>query len=86
MDPELKQWLMVLVPGMIPTLAVLIAMLQNTAGLNAVNRRIDDVNKRIDDMRGDMNHRFDDSQDVWRAELHRVEEILDARLKHLEER
>ncbi|HXP85767.1 MAG TPA: hypothetical protein VN841_13670 [Bryobacteraceae bacterium] len=30
--------------------------------------------------------RFDDLRDLWRAELRRVEEILDARLKHLEER
>jgi hypothetical protein len=30
--------------------------------------------------------RFDDMRDLWRAELHRVEEILDARLKHLEQR
>jgi hypothetical protein len=30
--------------------------------------------------------RLDDMKELWRAELHRVEEILDARLKHLEER
>jgi hypothetical protein len=30
--------------------------------------------------------RFDDMRDLWRAELRRVEEVLDARLKHLEER
>jgi hypothetical protein len=30
--------------------------------------------------------RFDDLRDLWRAELHRVEEVLDARLKHLEAR
>jgi len=30
--------------------------------------------------------RFDDMRDLWRAELHRVEEVLDARLKHLEDR
>jgi len=33
-----------------------------------------------------MNRRFDDMKELWRAELHRVEEILDARLKHLEGR
>jgi hypothetical protein len=32
-----------------------------------------------------INARFDDMRDLWRAELHRVEGILDARLKHLEE-
>ena len=32
-----------------------------------------------------INQRFDDMRDLWRAELKRVEEVLDARLKHLEE-
>ena len=40
-----------------------------------VNARFDAVNRRFDDMR-----------DLWRAELHRVEEVIDARLRHLEER
>ena len=40
-----------------------------------INARFDAIHKRFDDMR-----------DLWRAELHRVEEVLDARLKHLEER
>jgi hypothetical protein len=39
-----------------------------------VNARFDAVNRRFDDMR-----------DLWRSELHRVEEVLDARLKHLEQ-
>lgn len=33
-----------------------------------------------------VNQRFTDMRDLWRSELRRVEEILDARLKHLEER
>jgi len=41
----------------------------------AVNARFDAIDKRFDDMR-----------DLWRAELRRVEEVLDARLKHLESR
>jgi hypothetical protein len=32
-----------------------------------------------------INRRFDDMREVWRTELRRVEEVLDARLKHLEE-
>jgi len=40
-----------------------------------VNAQFDAVNRRFDDMR-----------DLWRAELHRVEEVIDARLRHLEER
>ena len=34
----------------------------------------------------EVNQRFDDMRDLWRAELRRVEEVIDARLKHLEER
>jgi len=37
------------------------------------NQRLEAVGGRCDDMR-----------DLWLAELHRVEEVLDARLKHLE--
>jgi hypothetical protein len=39
-----------------------------------MDKRFDAMDRRIDDMR-----------DLWRAELRRVEEVLDARLKHLEE-
>lgn len=45
-----------------------------------------------DDLRNEMairfeaiNQRFDDMKDLWRAELRRMEEVFDARLKHLEE-
>ena len=37
-------------------------------------------------MTAHMNKRLDDLRDLWRAELRRVEEVIDARLKHLEER
>jgi hypothetical protein len=33
-----------------------------------------------------INKRLDDMRDLWRAELRRVEEVLDARLKHLEDK
>ena len=55
-----------------PTLAVLVGILIN--------------NSRIADLRAHVDARFDDMPDMWRSELHRVEEVLDARLKHLEER
>ena len=56
---------------------------------DAVNSRFDAVNARFDgvDQRFDaIDRRFDDMRDLWRAELRRVEEVLDARLKHIEER
>ena len=46
------------------------------------DQRFDDVGRRFDRV----DQRFDDMRDLCRAELHRVEEVLDARLKHLEDR
>ncbi len=40
---------------------------------------------RMDSRFDSINQRFDDMRDLWRAELRRVEEVLDARLKHIEE-
>ena len=56
----------------VPTLAVLVGILIN--------------NSRLSDLRVHMDARFDDMREMWRSELHRVEDVLDARLKHLEER
>jgi len=39
-----------------------------------INARFAALRKRLDDLR-----------DLWRSELRRVEEVLDARLKHIEE-
>lgn len=43
------------------------------------------MNARFQSLETHFNQRFDDMRDLCRAELHRVEEVLDARLKHLEE-
>jgi hypothetical protein len=43
-------------------------------------------NARLTDLRVHVDSRFDEMRDLWRAELHRVEEVLDARQKHLEDR
>jgi hypothetical protein len=71
----------------VPTMiAVLVGILVNNARLtdlrsymdarfNAVDRRFDGVDQRFEEMK-----------DLWRTELRRVEEVLDARLKHLEAR
>jgi hypothetical protein len=44
--------------------------------------RFDAVDARFDAV----DTRFNDMRDLWRAELRRLEEVLDARLKHIEER
>ena len=54
----------------VPTLAVLVGILIN-------NSRLSDLGSHID-------KRFDDMKVTWRAELLRVEGVLDARLSHLE--
>jgi hypothetical protein len=43
-------------------------------------------NSRLTDLRSHVDHRFDEMRDLWRSELYRVEQVIDARLKHLEER
>ncbi len=52
------------------------------ARFNDVDRRFNDVDRRFNEV----DRRFDETKDLWRSELHRVEGILDARLKHFEER
>jgi hypothetical protein len=71
-------------------LAVLAGILINNARLSDTNARLSDS---IRDLRGhmdtrfnDVDRRFDEMRDLWRSELYRIEQVIDARLKHLEER
>ena len=85
----------------VPTvLAVLMGILINNARLSDlrshldsrfsdVDKRFSDVDKRfneVDRRFNNVDRRFDEMKEMWRTELHRVEEVLDARLKHLEAR
>ena len=75
----------------LPTiLTVLIGILINNSRLSDLcsnfDSRFGDVNSRIDDLRSHMDSRFDEMRGTWQSELRRVEEVLDARLKHLEDR
>jgi hypothetical protein len=63
------------------TLIGLLVALMN-AKFSGINARFEAVHSRLDAI----DKRFDDMRDLWRAELHRVEEVLDARLKHIESR
>jgi hypothetical protein len=67
----------------VPTIAVMVGILINNIRLSDLRA---EINTRFDEMNTRMDHRFADMKDMWRSELHRVEEVLDARLKHLEER
>ncbi len=79
-------------------LLVLVGILINNARLGDTNTRIGDINSRIaetnsrigetnsriGELRSHMDVRFEEMKDLWRSELHRVEEVIDARLKHIE--
>lgn len=67
----------------VPTFAVLVGILINNSRLNDLRAYMD---QRFDAMDRRMDQRFDDAKETWRAELYRVEGVIDARLKHLEER
>jgi hypothetical protein len=71
----------------VPTmLAVLMGILINNSRLNGVNTRIGELRSDIDDRLNILDQRFEEMKEMWRSELRRVEEVLDARLKPLEER
>jgi hypothetical protein len=60
---------------------------------DGISQRFDDTNRRFDDRFDDLsrriedtNRRIEDTRDLLRAEFLRVEQVLDARVKHLEER
>jgi hypothetical protein len=52
----------------------------------SIDQRFALMEQSIDRRFSALDQRLDDLRDVWRTELHRVEEVLDARLKPLEER
>ena len=78
----------------VPTmLTVLIGILLNNARLTHVNSRLGEFRSHMDARFNDVDRRFDgvdrrfeEMKEMWRTELHRVEEVIDARLRHLEER
>jgi hypothetical protein len=67
-------------------LAIGIPMLFNAGLIGILLAYINQRFTRVDQRFSAMGKRFDDLRDLWRAELRRVEEVLDARLRHLEER
>jgi hypothetical protein len=71
------------VPNM---LAVLAGILINNARLSDTNARIGELRSHMDSRFNDVDRRFDEMRDLWRSELYRVEQVADARLKHLEGR
>jgi hypothetical protein len=67
-------------------LLVLVGILINNARLGDTNTRIGETHSRIGELRSHIDVRFEEMKDLWRSELHRVEEVIDARLRHIEGR
>jgi hypothetical protein len=82
-DTQILTIVLATVPNII---AVLAGILINNSRLTDMNTRFAELRAHMDVRFNAVDQRFDDMRDMWRSELHRVEEILDARLKHLEER
>ena len=82
-DTQLLTIALAALPNM---LAVLVGILINNARLNDTNTRIAEMRVHMDARFNDVDRRFDEMRDLWRSELRRVEEVIDARLKHLEDR
>jgi len=62
----------------IPTFAVLVGILIN-------NQRLNDFSLSVDQRFIDTNRHIDDVKDALRADMYRIEQVMDARLKPLEE-
>jgi hypothetical protein len=74
-------------------LAVTIPCVTVLVGLLSSNARITDLNGRISELTQHVDRRFDSFQELMNSrfneqasQLRRVEQVMDARLKHLEER
>ena len=78
---DTQLYLIIGVPILSNAIFVGLFMAYINAKFEAVNLRFEGVDRRFEGI----NQRFDDMRDLWRSELHRVEEVLDARLKHIEE-
>jgi hypothetical protein len=82
-DAQILTIALATVPTMI---TVLIGILINNARMGDLRSSVDGRFVDLDLRFNDVDRRLDEMKDMWRSELHRVEEVLDARLKHLEER
>jgi hypothetical protein len=80
-----EQMVTALATAAFPTFAVLVGILINNQRLNDFNQRWNDFARSVDQRFTETNRHIDDVKDVLRSEMFRIEQVLDARLKHLEE-
>lgn len=76
------------VPAVLSAAFIGLLLAYMNARFNAVDARFNAVDARFNSGNtqfASINQRFDDMRDFWHAELNRFEQVLDARLKHIEE-
>ena len=83
---EQNQFLSIALASVPTMLTVLVGILINNSRLSDMSTRIGELRSHMDSRFNAVDRRFEEMKDLWRSELHRVEEVLDARLKHIEER
>ena len=74
MDRETLQLVFTGVAATVPTLTVLVGLVQNNSRFNAMDKRFDDMYRYMEQ-----------ASKLVDSKLARLEEVMDARLKHLEE-
>ncbi len=70
----------------VPTLAILIGILINTSRLSDLRSHMDARFSAVDRRFDDLNRVIEAKFETAHAELIRVEQVMDARLKHLEDK
>jgi hypothetical protein len=82
-----KTQLLAIAVSSAPTMiTVLIGILINNARLGDFRHCMDARFNQVDQRFNQVDQRFDQMEKMWRGELRRVEEVIDGRLRHLEER
>ena len=70
--------------------ATFLAVLASMRQISKVEERIikveDRLGQRMDLLEAHVSRRIEETRDILRAEMLRVEQVMDARLKHLEDR
>ena len=61
-------------------------MIFNGALIGMLNSKFEARHKLLETKMDALSVQITDMRELWRSELRRVEEVIDARLKHLEER
>ena len=72
-------WTVIAAPILVNAITITMVYVLLSNRIEALERQ---VTQRLDALERQMNQRFSDMVELWRAELHRVEEVFDARLKH----